>query len=55
MQGKSVSLGVRVPEELKDRLTELAKQERRTVSQLVMLILTDYIEGRLVPAKNPPQ
>jgi predicted DNA-binding protein len=55
MQGKSVSLGVRVPEELKERLTALAKQERRTVSQLVMLILTDYVEGRLVAKKNPPR
>jgi predicted DNA-binding protein len=44
MQGKSVTIGIRVPEEMRKRLMALAKAENRTLSQYAMLILRDYLE-----------
>ena len=44
MEGKSVTIGVRVPEELRDILAELAKEDRRTLSQYAMLVLKDHAE-----------
>lgn len=44
MEGKAVTIGIRVPEELRDRLMDLANADRRTLSQYCMLILRDYVE-----------
>lgn len=43
MSGKAVTIGIRVPEELRDKLQQLADQRDRTLSQLCMLILRDYV------------
>jgi predicted transcriptional regulator len=43
MDGKSVTISVRMPHDLRDKLQALAEQRDRTLSQLCMLILRDYI------------
>lgn len=42
-------LSVRVPNGLKDALTAAAREERRTMSQQVVMVLIDWLEGRSVP------
>jgi predicted transcriptional regulator len=44
MAGKSVTVGIRVPEELRDKLLAIASERDRTLSQLCMLVLRDYVE-----------
>jgi predicted DNA-binding protein len=44
MEGKSVTIGIRVPEELRDVLATLAKADNRTVSQYCMLVLREHAE-----------
>jgi predicted DNA-binding protein len=44
MQGKSVTIGIRVPEEMRVRLLALAKADNRTLSQYAMLILREHLE-----------
>jgi metal-responsive CopG/Arc/MetJ family transcriptional regulator len=39
-------LGIDVPESLKDEIKKIAQIEKRTVSNLVRIILEKYIESR---------
>jgi predicted transcriptional regulator len=43
MDGKSVTISVRIPHDLRDKLQALAEQRDRTLSQLCMLVLRDYV------------
>jgi hypothetical protein len=52
MEGKSVTIGVRVPEELRDVLADLAKADNRTLSQYAMLVLREHAE-KAMKAKKP--
>lgn len=50
MRGKSVTIGIRVDEGLRDELERLATADRRTLSQFCALILRDFTDGRLIRA-----
>ena len=41
---------VRIDEDSKNRLKEIAKDEKRSLSNLVLKIVTDYLKER----ENPP-
>ncbi len=51
----SKSLSIRIPDELRDRLDVLAKTERRSVSNLVTLLLESALEARGDEPLGPPQ
>jgi predicted transcriptional regulator len=50
VRGKSVTIGIRVDEGLRDELERLATADRRTLSQFCALILRDFADGRLIRA-----
>ncbi len=43
---KSVVVGVRLSQEAKDKLQELADEEHRSLSNLISKILLDYLKDR---------
>jgi predicted transcriptional regulator len=43
---KDVSMTVRVSDAMKDALQRIADSERRTLSQLVGIVLEEYLESR---------
>jgi predicted transcriptional regulator len=45
MDGKSVTISVRIPQTLRDKLQAVADERDRTLSQLCMLVLRDYVTG----------
>ena len=38
-----MTVGVRLPPEIKDKLQEIADKDMRTLSNLIMKILTEYL------------
>jgi len=38
-----MTVGVRLPPEIKDKLQEIADKDMRTLSNLIMKILTEYV------------
>lgn len=46
MEGKSITISVRMPEGLRDKLQAFADGDDRTLSQLCMLVLRDYVRER---------
>ncbi len=44
MSDKSTTLAIRVPHELRDRLAEIARLEKRTLSQLGRIVLEEYAD-----------
>ena len=38
-----MTVGVRLPREIKDKLQEIADKDMRTLSNLIMKILTEYL------------
>ncbi len=48
----SKPLSVRIPDELRDRLEVLATAERRSVSNLVTVLLEDALAAREPPKKR---
>jgi len=46
MNGKTVSVGVRVTPETRDELIAIARAERRTVSQIVAFMIEEALERR---------
>jgi predicted transcriptional regulator len=49
----SKQISVRVPDDAYMKLAEQAKQERRTVSNLVNALIADYLERQTTSVKNP--
>ena len=49
---KSVVVGVRLPEDAKVKLQELADEEHRSLSNLISKILLDYLKGRDIGGKD---
>ena len=49
---KSVVVGVRLPEDAKFKLQELADEEHRSLSNLISKILLDYLKGRDIGGKD---
>jgi len=47
-KGRTPILPVRVPTPLRNRLEQLARHDRRSLSDFVRLVLEDFVEGRLV-------
>jgi predicted transcriptional regulator len=43
---KSVVVGVRLSQDVKDKLQELADEEHRSLSNLISKILLDYLKDR---------
>ena len=43
---KSVVVGIRLSQETKDKLQELADEEHRSLSNLISKILLDYLKDR---------
>jgi len=41
---KTELIGVRMPPEMKDKLQKIADEETRSLSNLVLKILTDYLK-----------
>ena len=56
-EGKPISkpLSVRIPDDLRDRLDVLAKAERRTVSNLVAVLLESALDARRDEPLGPAQ
>ena len=46
MDEKTVTVGVRMPPELRDRLKAMADADRRTLSQFCYFILQDFVRSR---------
>jgi predicted transcriptional regulator len=46
MKNRSDAISVRVSSEAKAELQRIADAERRTLSQLVAIIIDDYLKGR---------
>jgi len=47
---------IRIDEDTKDRLREIAKEEKRSLSNLVLKILTDYLKEKdREPSEKPPR
>ena len=42
---KTMTVGVRMTEEMKDKLQKIADDEMRSLSNLVLKILTEYLQG----------
>ena len=49
---KSVVVGVRLPEDAKFKLQELADEEHRSLSNLISKILLDYLKERGIEGKS---
>ena len=49
---KTVVVGVRLPQDAKDKLEELAEEEHRSLSNLISKILLDYLKDRGIEAKR---
>ena len=47
MSDKSTTMAVRVPHELRDRLQELARRDKRTLSQFCRIILEEYADAHM--------
>jgi len=45
-EGKTVTVSIRVPPSIRDKLNQLAKAERRTVSQIVNFMIEEGLERR---------
>jgi predicted transcriptional regulator len=43
---KDVSMTIRIPQAMKDALQRLSDSERRSFSQMVVLVLEQYLESR---------
>ncbi len=48
----SKPLSIRIPNDLRDRIDRLAAEERRSVSNLVTLLLEDALAARETPKKR---
>lgn len=48
----TATITIRVPTELLERLREIARQERRTVNNLVVKLLADALAGTPQPTKG---
>jgi hypothetical protein len=47
MKNRSDSISVRISREAKAELQDIADAERRTLSQLVAIIIDDYLKARV--------
>lgn len=47
-----MTIGVRITPEIKEKLQKIADKEMRSISNLVLKILTDYLKDH---EKNPPK
>jgi predicted transcriptional regulator len=47
MRNRSDAISVRISKEAKAELQAIADAERRTLSQLVAIIIDDFLKGRL--------
>lgn len=54
MAGKTVTIGVRVSEDIKDALAKIAKEERRTLSQVAAFMIEAGLEQRAKPKSGKP-
>ena len=41
-----MAVNIRMPDDLRDKLREIAKQEHRSVSNLIVKILMDWLKNR---------
>ena len=48
----SSPISIRIPEDLKARLEALAAEERRSLSNLINILLEDALAGREVPSRG---
>jgi hypothetical protein len=55
MAVKSKQVVIRIPEPLRRTLEATASEQHRTLSNLAFSVLTDWSEGRLVPASSARQ
>jgi predicted transcriptional regulator len=51
MKGKSVVVGVRLSEEVRDKLQELADVDHRPLSNFISKILLDYLKEKGIEVK----
>jgi len=52
MKNKSVVVGVRLSEQVKDKLQELADEDHRPLSNFISKILLDYLSDRGIEVKK---
>lgn len=52
MEGKTITVSVRMPPELRDRLQAMAEENDRTLSQLCMLVLRDFVKAQEAEASK---
>ncbi|UCF00804.1 MAG: Arc family DNA-binding protein [Deltaproteobacteria bacterium] len=52
MKSKSVVVGVRLPEGVKDKLQELADEDHRPLSNFISKILLDYLNEQGIEVKK---
>lgn len=52
MKNKSVVVGVRLSEQVKDKLQELADEDHRPLSNFISKILLDYLSDRGIELKK---
>ena len=49
---KTVSVGVRMAQEMRDKLQEIADEDMRSLSNLILKILTEYLRDLEKTAKE---
>jgi len=52
MKNRSDAISVRISSEAKAELKRIADEERRTVSQLVALVIEEYLQRRVETKKH---
>ena len=54
---KSVVVGIRLPQDAKDKLQQLADEEHRSLSNLISKIVLDYLKDKDIEGKEetPPK
>lgn len=46
VKGQNISVSSRIPEEFFDVLSKIAEREQRTISQLILFAISDFVEKR---------